>query len=168
MKDSVKYIVVTASDSGAKGQREDVSGQIIVDVLNGMGFVLAEKVILPDLKTEISEYLSLKCDNCEADIIITTGGTGFTVRDVTPEATLDIGERIVPGISEALRFEGLKKTPHAMLSRGVSVIRKQTLIVNLPGSPKAVKEGIEVLSKVLVHAVQTLRSVHGVECGKTV
>jgi molybdenum cofactor synthesis domain-containing protein len=165
MKEKVKYIVMTASDSGAKGQREDVSGQIIVDALNGMGFLLVDKVIIPDSKTEISEYLSLKCDNCEADIIITTGGTGFTVRDVTPEATLEIGERMVPGISEALRFEGLKKTPHAMLSRGISVIRKQTLIVNLPGSPKAVREGMGVLSAVLVHAVDTLRSLHGVECG---
>lgn len=165
MKDSIKYIVVTASDSGFKGQREDVSGQIIVDALEKMGFEMSEKVILPDSKPHIADYLALKCDNKEADIIITTGGTGFTVRDITPEATLEIGERMVPGISEALRWEGLKKTPHAMLSRGISVIRKQTLIVNLPGSPKAVKEGMEVLSNVLKHAVETLRSVSGVECG---
>jgi len=165
MNDPVKYIVMTASDSGSKGLREDISGQIIIDVLDGMGFSRVDKVILSDSKSEIANYLSLKCDNKEADIIITTGGTGFTVRDITPEATLSIGERMVPGISEALRWEGLKKTPHAMLSRGVSVIRKQTLIVNLPGGPKAVREGMEVLSKILVHAVDTLRSVHGVECG---
>jgi len=165
MYNSVKYIVVTASDSGSKGQREDISGQLIVDYFEKAGFILVDKVILPDSKKDISSYLAEKCDRNEADIIVTTGGTGFTARDITPEATLEISERMVPGISEALRAEGLKKTPHAMLSRGISVIRKQTLIVNLPGGPKAVREGIEVLSKILVHAVETLRSVHGVECG---
>ena len=166
MNDSGKYIVVTASDSGSKGLREDISGELIVEFLNKMGLIKIDKVILPDSRDVISNYLTDKCDNHEADVIITTGGTGFTVRDITPEATLDVGERMVPGISEALRLEGLKKTPHAMLSRGISVIRKQTLIVNLPGSPKAVREGMEVLSSVLKHVIETLRSVHGVECGK--
>lgn len=160
-----RFIILTASDSGARGEREDVSGQILVDWIEELQGTLIEKIILPDSRSELSVYLTQKCNEQVCDVIITTGGTGFTARDITPEATMDVAHRVAPGISEALRWEGLKKTPHAMLSRGVSVIREKTLIVNLPGGPKAVKEGTEVLERVIGHIVETLRSESGVNCG---
>ena len=165
MENSSRFVIVTASDSGSIGEREDISGALIEEWVNGRKGKVVEKVILPDNRVELSTYLAAICDRNVCDIVLTTGGTGFTERDITPEATLDVSERFVPGISQALLWEGLKKTPHAMLSRGVSVIRKKTLIVNLPGGPKAVKEGLEVLSRVVDHVIETLRSVDGVNCG---
>ncbi len=165
MNKAEKYIVVTTSDSGARGEREDGSGKIIADWIEARRGILVEKRILPDQRKTVADYLKKQCDGLICDVILTTGGTGCTARDCTPEATLDVAERMVPGISEALRWEGLKKTPHAMLSRGVSVIRKKTLIINLPGGPKAVREGLEVLSQVMTHCIETLRSEDGVNCG---
>ncbi len=164
--EAIKFIVLTASDSGSKGLRQDKSGQLIVETLEARGALLVEKRILPDSKEVLQQYLSNCADEERCDLILTTGGTGFTERDITPEATKAVIEREVPGIPEALRAEGLKKTPHAMLSRGIAGIRKKTLIINLPGSPKAVKEGLEVLEAILDHAIETLRSSCGVDCAK--
>ena len=163
--EAIRYCILTASDKGARGERADKSGDIIVQRMKEAKASLIERLVLSDERKELAAQLSKWADEEIADVIFTTGGTGFTARDITPEATADIIERHVPGIAEALRAEGLKKTPHAMLSRGIAGIRKQTLIINLPGSPKAVTEGMEVLKPVLKHAVETLRSHTGVECG---
>ena len=164
--EAIRYCILTASDKGARGERADKSGDIIVQWMEDAEALLVERLLLGDERRELAAQLSEWADEYIVDIIFTTGGTGFTARDITPEATADVIERPVPGIAEALRAEGLKKTPHAMLSRGISGIRKRTLIINLPGSPKAVTEGMEVLKPVLKHAVETLRSTTGVECGK--
>ncbi len=161
---AIRFIVLTASDSGARGERSDRSGALIAERIDHWGGELIERRILPDDRGELGRFLAERCDAAAADVILTTGGTGFTARDLTPEATADVIERAVPGIGEALRAEGLKKTPHAMLSRGIAGIRGATLIINLPGGPKAVLEGLEVLEAVLPHAVETLRSSGGVDC----
>ena len=165
--EAIRYCILTASDKGARGERADKSGDIIVQWMEEAKAVLAERLVLGDERDELANQLRNWADENKADVIFTTGGTGFTARDITPEATRDVIERHVPGIAEALRAEGLKKTPHAMLSRGIAGIRKKTLIINLPGSPKAVTEGMEVLEPVLKHAVETLRSITGVECGRS-
>jgi len=166
VQEQVKVAVVTASDKCSKGERSDVSGDIIVDAVLGWNGLLVERRVIPDVREQISSALIELCDSGEIDLVITTGGTGFTARDLTPEATLDVIQREAPGIAEALRAEGLKKTPHAMLSRGVAGIRERTLIVNLPGSTKAVREGLSVLAPIVAHATETLRSTTGVDCGK--
>lgn len=164
--EEIRYIVLTASDAGSRGERADRSGDAIVACMDALAAHCVERVMLPDDQAALAGYLASAADAGRADLIVTTGGTGFTARDVTPEATTSVIERPVPGIAEALRAEGLKKTPHAMLSRGVAGIRRRTLIINLPGSPKAVIEGMEVLAAVLPHAIETLRSAGGVECGR--
>jgi len=164
--DTIRYIVLTASDAGSRGERADRSGDVIVEHMDGLGASCVERALLPDDQAALAGFLAAAADDGRADVILTTGGTGFTERDVTPEATASVIERPVPGIPEARRAEGLKKTPHAMLSRGVAGLRRHTLIVNLPGSPKAVQEGMELLVRVLPHAVETLRSATGVDCGR--
>ncbi|MBI2887346.1 MAG: MogA/MoaB family molybdenum cofactor biosynthesis protein [Chloroflexi bacterium] len=149
--------VLTASDKGYQGQREDLSGPAIRQRVEGAGGRVARFLVLPDDLELIAQTLAAWADAGDLDVIITTGGTGLSPRDVTPEATRQVAQREIPGIAEALRVEGLKHTPMAMLSRGVAGVRGRTLIVNLPGSPRAVAESMEALLPVLPHAVETLR-----------
>jgi molybdopterin adenylyltransferase len=156
--------VLTISDKGAKGERQDESGQMIREILPSIDARIVNYDIVPDDKELIVEKLVKWVDVDDLDVLITTGGTGLTPRDVTPEATLTVVDRIVPGIAEAMRAESLKKTPHAMLSRAVAGARGKCLIINLPGSPKAVRECLEVILPALPHAVETLKDQAG-ECG---
>lgn len=156
--------VITASDKGSIGERRDTSGPLIADILKEIGGTLEEYRIVPDERIEIANALKYMCDEIKLDVIFTTGGTGFSPRDVTPEATLDVVDKLAPGISEAIRMKSLSITPKAMLSRAVSGIRKQTLIINLPGSPKGVKESLEVLLPALSHGIGILKGIEG-ECG---
>ena len=149
--------VITLSDKGFKGEREDASGPTLVKALKEKGYEVVEQILLPDNKALLKKELIRLSDERQLDLILTTGGTGFSSRDVTPEATLEVMDRNAPGISEAIRAESLKITPHAMLSRGVSVIRKKTLIINLPGSPKACSESLQVFINALPHALKNLR-----------
>lgn len=159
--------VVTASDKGSKGERVDKSGPLIGELLESIGGVVKEYIIVPDEKEKLSEALIYMCDEAKLDIVFTTGGTGFSSRDITPEATLDVVDRLTPGISEAIRMKSLSITPKAMLSRAVSGIRNQTLIINLPGSPKGVKECLEVILPVLPHGIGILKGTDS-ECGHDV
>ncbi len=147
--------VLTLSDRGSKGEREDLSGPMIKEMLESIGAVVKYSGVLPDEKEMIKEKLIEYSG--KVDLILTTGGTGLSPRDVTPEATLDIVDREIPGIAEAMRSEGLKKTPRSMLSRAVAGVKGQTLIINLPGSPKAVKENLEVILDVIPHAVEKIK-----------
>ncbi len=135
--------------------------QVMDELLRSLGAEVVAQGVVPDEEGTIVARLEEWCDELSLDLIITTGGTGFAPRDVTPEATRRVLEREAPGLAEAMRLEGLRKTPHALLSRGVAGIRGRTLIVNLPGSPKAVKEGLEVILPALPHAVATLRGTAG-------
>ncbi|KPK20978.1 MAG: cytoplasmic protein [Dehalococcoidia bacterium SG8_51_3] len=156
--------ILTISDKGSKGERQDKSGEAIREVLTGMGVSIVNYDMVPDEKHVIAEKLVEWADRDNLDVVVTTGGTGLTPRDVTPEATLAVVDRIVPGFAEAMRAESLKKTPHAMLSRAVVGTRGKCLIINLPGSPKAVRECLEVILPALPHAVETLKGQAG-ECG---
>jgi molybdopterin adenylyltransferase len=156
--------ILTISDKGSRGERHDKSGEVIREILSGMDARILNHDIVPDEKELIIEKLIRWADEDSLDVVITTGGTGLTPRDVTPEATLAVVDRIVPGFAEAMRAESLKKTPHAMLSRAVVGTRGKCLIVNLPGSPKAVRECLEVILPALPHAVETLKGQAG-ECG---
>lgn len=160
-----KAAVVTLSDKGYTGEREDKSGPLICEMLKNAGYDILKTVLLPDDKEEIEKCLYKLCDDIKADIVFTTGGTGFAPRDCTPEATLAVATRNAPGIAEAMRLASLKVTPRAMLSRGVSVIRNQTLIINLPGSPKAVKENLDAVLPTLDHGLAILTGQAG-ECGR--
>ncbi|SES76190.1 molybdopterin adenylyltransferase [Natronincola peptidivorans] len=156
--------VITASDKGSIGERKDTSGPLIAEMLQDSGGVLKEYLIIPDERNKIADSLKYMCDEAKLDIVFTTGGTGFSPRDVTPEATLDVVDRLAPGISEAIRMRSLSITPKAMLSRAVAGMRKETLIINLPGSPKGVKESLEVILPVLQHGIGILKGIEG-ECG---
>lgn len=151
-----RIAILTSSDKAAAGDREDASGDAIARRAIDAGHSVVERVIVPDDVEAISGRLLQWCDAAIADVVITTGGTGLTARDVTPEATRAIAEREVPGIPIALAIEGLKHTPYAALTRGVAVTRETTLIVNLPGSPKAVEEGMDVLLPLLDHIADLL------------
>ncbi|MCL4475035.1 MAG: MogA/MoaB family molybdenum cofactor biosynthesis protein [Nitrospirae bacterium] len=160
----ITVAVLTLSDKGSKGEREDLSGPAISAMLKGIGAEVKHYEILPDEKEMIKEKLleySLK-----VDLILTTGGTGLSPRDVTPDATLEVIDREVPGIAEAMRSEGQKKTSRSMLSRAVAGIKGQTLIINLPGSPMAVKENLEVIIDVIPHAVEKIKGDTS-ECART-
>lgn len=154
--------ILTLSDKGSKGEREDASGSLIREMLKGIGAEIRFYEILPDEKDLIKEKL-IKY-SMEVDLILTTGGTGLSPRDVTPDATLEIIDRQVPGIAEAMRFEGYKKTKRAMLSRAVAGVRGKSLIINLPGSPRAVRENLEVIMDVIPHAVEKIKGDTS-ECG---
>lgn len=160
-----KVGIITASDKGSKGDREDLSGTLIKEIMTNHGYNIANYKVLPDERELISKELIHMSDDLHMDLILTTGGTGFSPRDLTPEATLDVIDREAPGISEAMRYASLKITPKAMLSRGISGIRSKTLIINLPGSPKAVKENLEYIVNVLEHGLEILNGLTG-ECAK--
>jgi molybdopterin adenylyltransferase len=151
----ITVAVLTMSDKGAKGEREDTSGPLIQELLKSINAEVRYSEILPDEKELIKKKLIDYSK--KVDLILTTGGTGLSPRDVTPEATLEVIDRQVPGIAEAMRSEGLKKTSRAMLSRAVAGVRGSSLIINLPGSPKAVKESLSVILDVLHHAIEKIK-----------
>jgi len=153
----IRASVITVSDKGSAGEREDASGPLLADLLRRMGAEVVNQAIVPDERDEIERLLARLADEERVDLVVTTGGTGPAPRDVTPEATRAVIEREVPGLAEVLRFEGYRKTPMAVISRGVAGIRGGTLIVNLPGNPKAVREGMETLTPILPHAIKMLR-----------
>ena len=149
--------VITLSDSGSRGERTDESGPLAAGILKENGFEILETLILPDDREKIAKELIRLSDQRQASLIVTTGGTGFSPRDNTPEATMDVMTKNAPGIAEAIRASSLQYTDRAMLSRGVSVIRNSTLIINLPGSPKAEKESMAVFMKCIGHGLKVLR-----------
>ncbi len=158
--------VLTISDRSAQGERADASGPLIVEfVTRRLSAVVARQAVIPDEFALIRDTLIAWADPDDLDVILTTGGTGFAPRDVTPEATRAVIEREAPGLAEAMRAASLAVTPHAMLSRAVAGIRGRTLIINLPGSPKAVRENLGVIAAVLPHAVQLLRDAPSAEAG---
>ncbi len=148
--------VLTISDGCSRGEREDLSGRILVETLIADGYTLYKHDTLPDERDQIAQRLIGFCE-AGCDLVVTTGGTGFAPRDITPESTRDVIEREAPGLAELLRWTGYQKTPRAVLSRGVAGIRGRTLIINLPGSTKAVREGLEALLPVLPHAVALIK-----------
>lgn len=148
--------IITASDSGYAGAREDKSAQVIREILSASGYETVSYTLLPDDRETLAEAMRDICDNEKAELILTTGGTGFSPRDITPEATLDVIERNAPGIPEAMRALSMSITPRAMLTRAVAGIRKKTLIINLPGSPKAVRECLEFILPSLSHGLDIL------------
>ena len=152
-----RVFVLTASDAGSRGEREDKSGPCIEKMVTAAGYEVTGRALLPDDREALAEKMREVCDDDLADLLLTTGGTGFSPRDCMPEATADVTERAVPGIPEAMRYLSLQITPRAMLSRASAGIRKGTLIVNLPGSPKAVKECLEFILPALEHGLEILR-----------
>lgn len=157
--------ILTISDRSSRGEREDLSGPALVKRMKEEGWKVGLVDVIPDDIQTIQETLASWADSRQFSVILTTGGTGFTPRDITPEATIAIIDRFAPGIVEAMRAESLKITPHAMLSRAVAGIRKQTLIINLPGSPKAALENLEVVLPVLPHAAKLLVNDPSAEAG---
>jgi len=154
--------ILTISDRCSRGEAEDKSGPLIGKMLvERLGAEVKATGCVPDERALIAETLAAWCDRGDLDLIVTTGGTGFAPRDITPEATRDVIERDAPGLAEAMRREGAKITPHAMLSRAVAGIRGGTLIVNLPGSAKAVQENLETILAALPHGIEILKGVHG-------
>lgn len=153
----IRTAILTVSDAGSRGERTDTSGAAIREMIATIGAEVARYEIVADERAAIAATLRTWSDAGDLDLILTTGGTGLSARDVTPEATLDIAERIAPGIAEAMRAGGMRHTPKAMLSRAAAVVRGRTLIINLPGSEKAVRESLGAILEVLPHAVELLR-----------
>ncbi len=158
--------VIVLSDKGYAGEREDASGPEAERILTEAGYEVIERILIPDDKEKLKSELIRLCDQRQAELIVTSGGTGFSVRDTTPEATLEVAERNAPGIAEYMRFRSAEVTDRAMLSRGASVIRGHSIIVNLPGSPKAVRECLGYILGGIEHGIRILRGDVS-ECGKT-
>ena len=154
---TIRFGILTVSDRSSRGERADLSGPALANQIQAEGWSVVRQEVLPDDESAIRARLINWTDSGEMDVIFSTGGTGFSPRDVTPEATRAVIERAVPGLAEAMRAASLKITPHAMLSRIVTGIRKRTLIINLPGSPKGAVENLEIVMPVLPHAIQLLR-----------
>jgi molybdopterin adenylyltransferase len=153
----MRVSILTISDSVARGEREDLSGPALVARCRELGWEVVSALRCSDDAAEVRSQLRTLADSGRSDVLLTTGGTGLGPRDNTPEATLDVGDRTVPGLAEEIRREGAKKTAMAVLSRGVAVIRHKTLIVNLPGSPKGAVESLDAVAGSLPHAVEVLR-----------
>lgn len=162
---TLRFGILTVSDRSSRGQRADLSGPALADFIHARGWDASILDVVPDERVQIASTLTDWCARGDLDIILTTGGTGFAPRDVTPEATRDVIEREAPGLAEAIRAESLKVTPHAMLSRGLAGIRARTIIINLPGSPKGAVESLQSVAGVLEHAVKLLREDEGAEKG---
>lgn len=163
----IRVAILTVSDRSARGEREDLSGPALVERIRASGFSVVKTAIVADDVEQIATTLAAWCDQGECDVILTTGGTGVAPRDVTPEATLAVVEKVVSGIPEAMRASSLKITPHAMLTRLVAGIRKRTLMINLPGSPKGALENLAIVLPVLPHAVELLQEKPEAEAGHT-
>ena len=161
----IKVGILTISDKGSKKEREDLSGKVIEEVVKKINGEVKYYQIIPDEKDIIQEELIKAVDKLHLDLILTTGGTGLAKRDVTPDATLEVIEKEVSGISEIIRSESFKKTNRAILSRGVAGIRKESLIINLPGSPKGVRESLEIVLEALPHGIEILKG-RATECGR--
>ena len=153
----IRFGILTLSDRSSRGERADASGPALASLIQAEGWSIVKQSILPDDEASIREVLASWADSSEVDVILTTGGTGFSPRDVTPEATRAVIDREAPGLAEAMRLASLKVTPHAMLSRIVTGMRGKTLIINLPGSPKGAVENLQVVVPVIPHAIQLLR-----------
>lgn len=153
----IRVGILTVSDRSFRGERDDGSGPVLVEIARQNGWDVVETLIVPDEIDTLRDTLIMWADSGDMDLILTTGGTGFAPRDVTPEATRMMVDKLAPGLAEAMRAESLKITPHAMLSRSVAGIRGRALIVNLPGSPKAARENLAVIQPVVGHAIQLLR-----------
>jgi molybdenum cofactor synthesis domain-containing protein len=153
---TIRFGILTLSDRSSRGERADSSGPALANLIQSEGWSVVKQSLLPDDEGSIREILTTWSDSGDVDVILTTGGTGFAPRDVTPEATRAVITREAPGLAEAMRAASLKITPHAMLSRIVTGIRKKTLIINLPGSPKGAVENLQVITSVIPHAVQLL------------
>jgi molybdopterin adenylyltransferase len=161
----IRFGILTLSDRSARGERADVSGPALADLVRAQSWSVTKQALLPDDEAAIRAELIAWADSGEVDVILTTGGTGFSPRDVTPEATRAIIQREASGLAEAMRSVSLVKTPHAMLSRSVAGIRGRTLIINLPGSPKGALENLQVVIPVLEHAIQLLKEDPSSESG---
>ena len=162
---TLRFGILTVSDRSSRGERVDASGPVLVEMVQEQGWKVIETLIIPDDEDTLRDTLMLWIDSGDIDIILTTGGTGFSPRDITPEATRAVVEKLAPGLAEAMRAASLQVTPHAMLSRAVAGIRGRVLIINLPGSPKAARENLDVIQPVLEHAVQLLREDAEAEAG---
>jgi molybdenum cofactor synthesis domain-containing protein len=160
----IKVAIITISDKGARGQREDISKKAIEKILGQLETDIVWYSIVPDEMSLIKDALIEAVETHHADLVLTTGGTGFAKRDITPEATRAVIEKIVPGISEIIRIESFKKTSHAILSRAIAGIRGKSLIINLPGSPKGVQESLGVILEALPHGIDILKG-EADECG---
>ena len=165
---TLSFGILTVSDRSSRGERADLSGPALADFIRARGWIVSLVEVVPDSRDVISPKLAEWCACGNLDVILTTGGTGFAPRDVTPEATRDVIEREAPGLAEVMRAESLKITPHAMLSRAVTGIRGQTLIINLPGSPKGAVESLKAVAGVLEHAIQLLREDKNAEAGHVI
>ena len=161
----IKVAIITVSDKGAKGEREDLSGETIREILKKIEAEIVWYKIVPDELHLIQATLIEAADKLKIDLILTTGGTGLSARDVTPEATRTVIEKTVPGISELIRMVSFKKTPKAILSRAIAGIRGESLIINLPGSPKGVRESLGIILETLPHGIDILKG-KASECGK--
>ena len=161
----LRAAVITLSDKGSRGEREDKSGPLIVKMLAAAGYKVEETLLLPDEAAALKAQLIRLADGRQVNLILTTGGTGFSPRDITPEATFAVADRNAPGIAEAMRYHSLSITPRGMLSRAASVLRGKTLIVNLPGSPKAVQENLEYILPSLEHGLRIAAGLDG-ECAR--
>ena len=163
----MRVAILTISDRSARGERPDLSGPALVQVARDQGWQVVETAIIPDDQPTIQQTLPAWCDSTRIDLLLTAGGTGFAPRDVTPEATQAVIQRAAPGLAELMRLESLKITPHAMLSRAITGIRARTLIVNLPGSPKAAVENLRSILPLLPHAIELLQDSPSSEQGHT-
>lgn len=161
----MRAAIITASDKGYAGEREDISGEVVREIMEQNGYVVASYQLLPDDRAMLAQEMTRLCDNHVADLILTTGGTGFAPRDITPEATMDVVQRLVPGIPEAMRAASMGVTKRAMLSRATAGIREKTLIINLPGSPKAVRENLTFIVEELRHGLAILKE-EATECAR--
>ena len=154
---ALRLAILTISDAGSRGERGDSSGDLIASWARERGYSLVERGLIPDETARIASQLAAWCDSDKIDLVLTTGGTGLTERDVTPEATRAILDKEAPGIAEALRMTSFPRFPRAALSRGLAGVRGKTLIVNLPGSPGGVRDGLDVLKDLVEHAVELVR-----------